>query len=264
MQLQSSDPEVFEKLDATTLTNTLVNPDAGDEAHRAALTALSHRGPMERNPRLVQVLGSILRSPGRWAPDIPEKIIDLFATDPDPEATVAMLEVLPIMLDRERSTATTGGLSTVRGYFYTALATRERDEDIAVWSEFLPKLNARLLVNIILDPQAGPLTEAIGPFELLDRQPEPERTNGIFEVLLGATRGGTINESVREAFALLKHGAHRQTYMDGIETLADHWERAKQSGHSQHVKGLQAVLAVMDKKPRSPAERLTGKRPWAP
>jgi hypothetical protein len=261
--MQTSDPEVFSKLDATTLTNTLLNPDAGEEAHRAALGALAQRGPMERNPRLVQVLGSILGNPTRWEPDIPEKIIDLFATDPDPEATVAMLEVLPVLLDQDRSQGTTGSLSMVRGYFYTALATRERDEDIVVWSEFLPTFDARMLVGIILDPQAGPLAEAIAPFELLGRRPEPERTNGIFAILVGATRSDSPTEEVRQAFGLLKQGAHRQAYMDGIETLAEHWERANESGHTQHAKGLESVLAVMDKRPRSPRERLTGKRPWA-
>jgi hypothetical protein len=205
------------------------------------------------------------RIAARWSATraIPEKIIDLFATDPNPEATIAMLEVLPVILDQDHTSSATGSLSAVRGYYYTALATRERDEDLAVWSDFLPRLDVRMLVNIILDPQAGPLVAAIGPFELLGRLPEPERTNGIFAVLVGATRGGVITPEVREAFALLKQGAHRQTYEDGIETLTDQWERAWQSGHRQHAKGLEAVLRVMDKRPRTPGERLTGKRPWA-
>lgn len=261
--MRSSDPDVFSKLDATTLTNTLTNSDAGDEAHRAALIALAHRGPMERNPRLVQVLIAILKEPSEWAPDIPEKVIDLFATDPSAEATIAMLEVLPTILDRERTLGTTGSLSMLRTYFYTALATRERDDDIVVWSEFLPTLEGETLVKIILDPHAHPLAEAIGPFELLDRRPEPERTNAIFALLIKATRQGKITDDVREAFALLRHGAHRTAYEDGVETLAEHWARANQSGHTQHARGLHALLKAMDKKPRSAREKLTGKRPWA-
>ena len=261
--MREVDPEVYEKLDAATLTTTLMNPDAGEPAHRAALTALSHRGATERTSRLVQALGVMLKHPTRWSPDIPEAIIDLFATDPSPDALLAMLEVLPVMLDLERP-GSTGPLSTVRGYFFQALATRERDEDILVWSEFLPTLDARTLVSIALDPQAQPLVDAIAPLELLDRQNEPDRTNGIFSVILGATRRGGLTDEVRQAWELLKKGAHRQAYQDGIETLAGQWERAKQRGHTQHAKGLETVLAVMDRKPRSPAEKLTGKRPWAP
>ena len=79
----------------------------GEEIHRAALTAFSHRGPRERNKPLVDVLGAILRNPTRWHPDIPEGIIDLFATDPSPEATYAMLEVLPNILDHDIGLGTT-------------------------------------------------------------------------------------------------------------------------------------------------------------
>jgi len=257
------DPELYKKLDAATLTSTLLNPDAGEEVHRAALTAFSMRGPGERNKPLVDVLGAILKNPTRWHPDIPEGIIDLFATDPSPEATHAMLEILPILLEMDIGLGTTGGLSTVRNYLYQALAARDRDEDIRVWSEFIPRLDTRMLVNMILDPQAGPLIEAIDPYELLNRTPEPGRTNAIFSVILGATRAGAISEQVRRVWDLLRQGAHRQAYQDGIETLIGHWNRAKQSGHTKHVIGLEAVLAVMDKRPRSASDKLTGKRPWA-
>lgn len=262
--MTAPDPDVYERLDAITLANTIMNPDAGEQAHRLAITALSHRGPMERNPRLVQALSAILREPTRWQPDIPEKIIDLFATDPSPEATVAMLDVLPILVTEERSLGTTGSLSMVRGYFYMALATRERDEDIEVWGEFLPTLDTKMLVNIVLDPQAGPLVDAIDPFELLDRHPEPARTEAIFSIIIGATRSGTVGTAVRDAWDLLKRGAHRQAYQDGVEALIQHWEVARDRGHSEHMKGLEAVLAVMDTKPRTAPEKLTGRRPWAP
>jgi hypothetical protein len=265
--MSASDPEFlerYERFDSSALSSTLLNTDAGPEAHRAALTALSHRGPLERNPLLVRILGTILKNTSRWEPDIPEKIIDLFATDPDPEATVAMLEVLPILLGQERAVGTTSALSTVRGYFYQALATREREEDVVVWSEFLPTLSAHMLANIVLDPQAGPLIDAIDPLVLISRKPEPDRTNAIFSIIVGATRGGEVTEEVRQAWLMLKEGAQRQAYFDGIETLAEQWEMARQAGRSQHMKGLETVLAKMDTKPRSPSERLTGKRPWAP
>jgi hypothetical protein len=209
------------------------------------------------------VLGAILKNPTRWHPDIPEAIIDLFATDPSPEATYAMLDILSIMLDKDIGLGTTGGLSTVRMYFYQALASRDRDEDIEVWSEFIPKIDAGMLVSMILDPQAGPLVEAIDPYELLNRTPEPGRTSAIFSVILGATRGGAISVQVRRVWDLLRQGAHRQAYQAGIEALVDHWERARQSGHTKHVAGLEAVLGVMDKRPRSASDKLTGKRPWA-
>ena len=254
---------VYDKVDVAALVSAILNTELEPTEHRAALGALAERSPNERNPRLAQILTAILTNPSAWDASVPEAIVDLLATDPNANATTAMLKVLPTLLKLDRPGGTSP-ISGVRGYFYEALASRERDEDIAVWAEFVPTLKAADLAAILLDNEATPLIEALDPLELIGGLNEPERTNGIFSVIAGSSRSGEVNVTIRKCLELLKLGANRDAYFGGIALLADYYQQAKGNKRETHVKGLHAVLAMMDNSPRSAADKLTGKRPWAP
>lgn len=260
----SADFDRFDKMDSAALRDAMMNPDSGEEIHKIALEALSKRTPKDRNENLVQVLRVILRAPDKWQPDVPRGIIDVFATDPDPEATTAMLDLLPDVLEVN---ALQGSplVQELCEYYYEVLSTRQRDDDLEVWMGYIPKIEAPMLVQMQLDPQAGPLREAIAPVELIGQLDEPGRTSGLMDVIGGAVRGGEINDDVREVFNAFKNGgANREAYQGGVARLADRYEEAKKNGNERYMQGLHKVLAVIDKTPRSAGEKLTGRRPWAP
>jgi hypothetical protein len=256
-----ADPDIYDKLDAPTLTTVLLNPDLGEEAHKAALSALSKRPIYERTEPLIRTLRNYIAHHSRYAPKVAEGVIAILGTDPDADATVAMLEVLPLMLKSTLSGAAPP--QSVREYYYGALITRQREDDLQVWAEMLPTFDALTLAAAILDPAAVPL-EDIEPWTLLDRRPEPDRTNAIFTVILGATRSGALDMNVRQAIDLLEKSHDGQAFEDGLDVLAEQWALARKHNRHNHAAGLEAALSLIDRRPRSAAERIVGKRPWAP
>jgi hypothetical protein len=254
------DQKSFDQLDIPALTALLLDPDAGDDVHWGALSAFSHIAPEARNDRLVKILKRVFIDPDRYNMDVMAAAIDLLATDPNSDATAAMLEILPDMIHH---TLRGKAISTkFRAYFYQALMTRQRDEDLRVWAEMLDTIDALTLVGIIVDPAAAPL-EALEPWTLLDRQPEPDRTNALMTILMLATRKGEIDSPVREAVEALRESCHPETFEEGLEKLAEQWEESRKVGRKKHADGLYAVLEILDSRPRTASERLMGKRPWA-
>src|SRR5574341_2478304 len=164
------DQHPYDQLDIAALSTLLLNADRPPEVHRAALSALSHRSPYDRASTLVALLNSMVHNPGRYNQDVMMALIDILATDPTPQAMEAMIESLPQVLS-----AGLDGSDALkpefREYFYTALVTRQREGDLAVWAASLPELDARTLVAALVDPVAGPL-EALDPLTLLDRLAE--------------------------------------------------------------------------------------------
>ena len=157
----------YDSLDISALTTLLLNPDRPPEVHRAVLSALSRRSPFDRTSSLVALLESMVQNPGRYDQDVMISCIDILATDPTPQATSAMLEVLPSVLHTGMD-GTDALKPEFREYFYTALVTRQREGDLKVWAEFLPELDSRTLVAALVDPVAGAL-EALEPLTLIDR-----------------------------------------------------------------------------------------------
>jgi len=254
------DQKSFDQLDISALAALLLDPDAGDDVHRAALSALSRVSPDARNDRLVKVLKRIFVDPDRYNLDVIAAAIDLLATDPDPDATAAMLEILPDMMHYTlRGKQIT---PKFRAYFYQALMTRQRDEDLRVWGEMLDSISPETLVGIIVDPEAAPL-EALEPWTLMERQAEPDRTNALITILLLATRKGGLDSPVKEAVMALQEKHDPGAFEAGLDKLAEQWEQAKKAGRKKHADGLHAALEIVDNRPRTASERLTGKRPWA-
>jgi hypothetical protein len=256
-----SDQRSFDQLDVSALTALLLDPDAGDDVHRGALSAFSRISPEARNDRLVKILKRLFVDPDRYNLDVMTAAIDLLATDPNPDATAAMLEILPDMIHH---TLRGKAIPTdFRAYFYLALMTRQREEDLRVWGEMLDIIDSLTLVGIIVDPAAAPL-EGLEPWTLLNRQPEPDRTTALITILGLATRRGGLDSPVSDAIEALAESRDAETFEEGLDRLSEQWEQAKKAGRKNHADGLQAALEIMDKRPRTASERLTGKRPWAP
>lgn len=257
-----SEQHPYEMLDISALTTLLLNPDRPAEVHRAVLSALSHRSPFDRASSLVALLESMVQNPGRYDQEVMISCIDILATDPTPQATSAMLEVLPKVLVSGMD-GTDALKPDFREYFYTALITRQRDSDLKVWGEFLPELDARTLVAAMVDPVAKPL-EALEPLTLIDRMAEPQRTKALISVIAGvAARRGAL-EKVNEAIQVIQRSNSPEQLQEGIEVLAVQWEKAKKAGRDAHAGVLESALHILDTRQRSAPERLTGKRPWAP
>jgi len=257
-----ADQHPYDSLDISALTTLLLNPDRPADVHRAVLSALTRRNPFDRTSSLVALLKSMVQNPGRYDQDVMMSCIDILATDPTPQATEAMLEVLPAVL----STAMDGTdalKADFREYFYTALITRQREGDLKVWAAFLPELDARTLVAALVDPVAKPL-EALEPLTLIDRLAEPQRTKALISVIAGIAHLRGAPETINEVVQLLQRSSDPELRQEGLDALGAQWEKAKKAGRDAQVSILESALHTLDTRPRSAPERLTGKRPWAP
>ncbi len=257
-----ADQHPYDMLDIAALAALLLNPDRPPEVHRAALSALSRRSPYDRTSTLVDLLHSMVSNPGRYNQDVMMSLIDILATDPTPQATAAMIEALPAVLAAALDGSDALG-SDFREYFYTALVTRQREGDLKVWAEALPELDAKTLVATMIDPVAKPL-EALEPITLLDRLHEPQRTKALISVVAGiAHRGGDV-DAVNQVVQMLQTSSSQDQLKEGLSALSQQWEKAKKAGRDSQVGVLELALKTLDSTPRTAAERLTGKRPWAP
>jgi hypothetical protein len=256
-----SDQNPYDAVDLAALTTLLLDPDKPAHVHRSALSALSRRSPFDRTSRLVTLLKSIVLNPGRYDQEVMMVCIDILATDPDAQATLAMIEALPAVLN----TAMDGSDSLrpeFREYFYTALVSRQREGDLEVWAEALPQMDAKSLVAMVLDPAAHPL-EALEPLVLVNRLPEPQRTKAFISIIAGIVfKKGPIEQAVDAAEKIARESDPEQL-KEGVATLVQQWEKKKKSGKDVQLGILEATLRILDPKPRTAAERLAGKRPWA-
>ncbi len=257
-----ADQHPYDMLDIAALSALLLNSDRPPEVHRAALSALSHRSPYDRTSTLVALLNSMVSNPGRYNQDVMMSLIDILATDPTPQATAAMLDSLSTVL----GTGMDGSDALkpeFREYFYTALVTRQREGDLRVWAEALPELDAKTLVAALVDPVAKPL-EALEPVTLIDRLAEPQRTKALISVIAGIAHRRGAMDTVNEVIKVLQRSSSPEQLKEGVEALSQQWEKAKKGGRDAQSGMLEAALRAIDNKPRTPGERLTGKRPWAP
>ncbi len=251
----------YDALDVQALSSLLLNADMSPEVHRGALSALARRSPYQRSTLIIQILRSVMSHPDRYDQEVMMALIDILGSDPNADATAAMLEVLPDML--EQALDPKRALKPeFREYFYQTLVTRQREDDLSVWGEMLPNLEAKTLVAILVDPVARPL-EALEPLTLIDRLREPSRTKALISVIAGVAHTGGDPANVQKAAALIANSADADQLKEGINVLGQHWDRAKKSGRRAQTEMLERALSIIDPAPRTPTERLTGKRMWA-
>ncbi len=252
----------YDTMDINELTAMLLSTASPPEVQRAALSALSRRHPVQRNSRLVLTMQYVVKYPDQYDQDLMMSVIDILATDPDAYATTAMLDVLPEvvnpLLEGREALA-----PEFRLYFYQALSTRKRAEDMAVWKEMLPQLDPKTLVGVLADPESGPLLEMLQPFMWLDGQPEPQRTKALMFVISAAARTGAPVERARQAAELLRKSHASSQFSKGLAVLEQQWLTARKSNDRSQVEMLDTCLRVIDTRPRKLIEVLTGKRPWA-
>ncbi|MCC6905155.1 MAG: hypothetical protein IT326_04870 [Anaerolineae bacterium] len=254
--------DIYDKLEIPALTTILLNPDSPTEAHRGALSALSRREQLHRTSSLIKILESITRHPGRYDLDVMMSVVELLATDPNADATVAMIEVLPSIV---KGVLTPTPLrEEFREYYYAALLTRERDDDLEVWAEMLPQVEGSTLTAMVLDPRAAPLVEAIDPVTLVDRLGEPDRSRSLVSMVVGLTTLKGSQETLQQVVRLLRQSADPAQLARGIEIWVQRMDQAKRSGDSSAAGIYLKILGLLDRTPRSATEKLTGRRPWAP
>ncbi len=252
----------YDQMDIAELAKFVVYTDTDPQQRREALSALSRRDTIQRTSRLVMTMEYVLKNPDRYDQDVMMSIIDLFATDPEPNATAAMLDLLPLVasaiLDNRKLK------DEFREYFYTALMTRCREEDLHVWAEMLPELDPKTLVGAVSDPAAGVLAD-IDPLTLIERQPEPHRTRALFYAISQMIQQQSNSDGLAQAVKLLTEGNQDSAeYQRGIEALSRQLDKTQGRNNKTRAKVLMKVLGQVDRRPRSTGERLTGKRPWAP
>jgi hypothetical protein len=185
---QSGEPDrkqIYRKLDLNTLLNILLDNPEKPSLQREALDQLRTLPPDTRSESLIQALRGMVHQHTRYDVGVLTGIVDLLATDPNPEATRAMLDVLPIIaksVDDPQTTLT----PEFREYYYAALVTRRRAADRAIWAESLPRLDGETLTGIMADPAAAPLAEAIEPMRWINRLPKQERRQALTSLVFGS------------------------------------------------------------------------------
>jgi hypothetical protein len=200
----SEQQQVFEMMDLDSLTNILLTANQRPDVQRAALSAMSRRSPLQRNAKLALIIEQVVRYPDRYNQDVMMSLIDILATDPEPDATATMIEVLPEVLDAAMRPGS-GLKPEFRRYFYQALVSRRRESDIPVWQEMLPQLKPDALAAALLDPVARPL-KALEPFTLISRLSRPKRNRLLWRVMFGALARGNFKLASSAFSAMLSSG----------------------------------------------------------
>lgn len=188
----------FALADLGTLRTILLNKHLSEADRLEVLRELGRLDPSDRSDVLARAFQDALRQPDTDS-NIISALVDLLATDPEPGATVVMLDMVPLMA---RAGADQGGGNIpkdVRAYFYEALITRRREEDRKVWAQRLPRYTADELVDILLDGAAEPLRKSINVAGLFDKLPRAERRKALFGMLFsGSPRAGIF--AIRKMF----------------------------------------------------------------
>lgn len=252
--------EPYKSLDIDNLLNLLTHPANAPDVHQGAFDAMLDLDPDDRREGLVTVMHSVVKNPKNYNPDLVISIIEIFATDPDPDSTDALLELLPGIL--EGSLTSNSLPMDVRQFFYEATATRTRDEDLAVWESKIGSFSGRALIGALVDKTAKPL-DIIEPMTLLERRPEPERTLSMMSLLTYFAQQGRGTEA--RAVAEKVAATHDETaFAKALKGVTEYWDKARQvAGKEKYASILEAALSILDTKPRTAMEKLSGKRPWA-
>ena len=175
-------------VDLGTLRQILLTSRGTAEIQRTIIDEMKKLTPQVRARELAKILSDVIERPHLYNDGVAMAVVELLATDPNAEATEGMLTVLPVvaMAAHDRQMAAP---RSFREYFYEALLTRRRDTDRTVWDEMIPRLQGDSLVDILADPAARPLVDAIDPFKLIDRLPTEERRKALFSAVFGARAG---------------------------------------------------------------------------
>jgi len=192
---------IYDSLSVADLTNLLIDPEQRLEVHRAVLSSISRLiSSSVRTAQLLKALREMASKPQRYNQEVMMGVVDILATDPNPEATSAMLQVLPAMLGLGGSEDLVD--DELRQYFCEALMTRRREDDLAVWHEVVPKLSGAVWVAILTDPAASAL-KPLKPLKMIERLPEPRRRKALQMLFSRALGDGNLKLAWTAAKMLL-------------------------------------------------------------
>lgn len=180
--MSSTAPRRFAGLDPSSLINYLLNPILPRADQKDAIDELTRRKPEERAYIAQQVLVKMFERQHDYKNGTLD-LIDLLGTDPDSSATTAMLNALPAVVSSAEKKLKS---EAVRNYFYTVLLTRQREGDKEVWRDRLAGFGSETLIGLLNDPAAKSFCEAMDPVEIMDRLPEPKRSQVLREAVVQA------------------------------------------------------------------------------
>jgi hypothetical protein len=172
----------YSALPPANLIDLLLKAHDQPEVRQLILAELSTLTPRRRGPAVMSALRLMVRRRESYSSEVMFSLVDLLATDPTPEATQAMLDVLPaITLEAHHSDTPLS--EEFRRYFYEALVTRRRETDLPVWRENIARLEGEVLIGLLVDPAAAPIEQAINPLRLIDRLSDDARQDALTELL---------------------------------------------------------------------------------
>jgi len=239
-------PTEFDAMDVAELTGIIVQTHQDPRRQRDALSALARRERVERNSRLIVVMQYVLKYPDRYNLELMTRVIDILATDPHPDATTAMIELLPDIVTPVID-GTEGVSEGFRQYFYEALMTRQRDEDLEVWRDMLPALDPKTLVALIADPASDGRLDDLDPMTLVDRLEEPNRTKALIYVIASVAKTGASTTNIAQACERLMNSHSRVHLEQGCEVLRKQQKRARQAGDREQAQVLDVALAQIER-----------------
>jgi hypothetical protein len=172
----------YSALPPANLIDLLLKAHDQPETRRLIFAELSTLTPRRRGPAVMNALRAMARAREFYSGEVMFSLVELLATDPTPEATQAMLDVLPaVTLDAHHSDTSLS--EEFRRYFYEALVTRKRDTDLPIWREAIAQLKGDVLVGLLVDPAAAPLQKALNPLRIIDRLPDDARREALTELI---------------------------------------------------------------------------------
>ena len=175
----------FGLVDLGNLTAMLLNANLSASDQQEALRELARQEPSERARLFRDLFHKSAQNPQKYHALL-ESLVELLATDPEPQATVVMLDILPFVAEAGASGGRGAIPKELRSYFYEALLTRRREDDRRVWAERLPELDADTLINLQVDRAAKSLCQSINVLKLIDNLPRRERRRALMALILNA------------------------------------------------------------------------------
>jgi hypothetical protein len=173
-----TDRSRFAQADLRTLVNLARTPGQSPDVLADIIAEFSRLSAPSRSENLAMILRTLLKDSQRYG-DLITSIIELLATDPNPSATEAMLDLLPVVTHGDTTL-----VDDQREYFYEALLTRRRDTDLPEWRASMPRLDADTLVALAVDPLAESFRAAVNPMKYIEALPDAERRKALTAIAM--------------------------------------------------------------------------------
>lgn len=256
-----SDQANYDLLETPALTSILIDAGRPENAHMSAIEALAERSEAHRTPAMISALEAIIRNRQYYSENFMIRVAEVLAMDSSLKATVGLLDAFPAIVGSIYESPPMP--EAFRRRYYELLIERQSDDDLGEWGKRLENFDARTIAGAAVDKAGEPLS-ALEPWELLGRLSEPERTSALFFVIFGSIMGQGDLEAVKRSIDALRESHDKEQLAQGVEKLIQYWEKAQAENQAQLSKNIETILKILDRRPRTAMEKISGKRPWAP